>query len=128
MAQDRESGAEGSRFGREAGSKIIAALGGTKVRKGSNEFMLGGERLTVHCAHQKNSSVGVTHLVLKRCDAVWGAFEQENGSYKVFSLPTDVYANHMRPTRSTGPSAGRVSLVSRSVFEQFGSLVAELSL
>jgi hypothetical protein len=40
MPQDRESGAEANRFGREYGEKIIAALGAKKVKRGSNECIL----------------------------------------------------------------------------------------
>ncbi len=123
MPQDRESGAEANWFGRQYGAKIIATLGATKVKPGSNECLLGGKRVSVHCARKNTDSVGVTRLCLKKLDTVLGAFEQEDGSFQVWELPADQYVKHSRPTRSRGPSAGRVVLVRRTVFEQHGRLV-----
>lgn len=122
MPQDRESGAEANRFGREDGGKIMAALGAKRVKAGSNECILDGRRISLHCARRKTSSVGVTKLCLKRLDAVLGAFEQEGGSFRVLELSADLYASHSEPTRSSGPSAGRVVLVSKPVFEKHGKL------
>jgi hypothetical protein len=123
MPQDRESGAEADRFGREYGAKIIGALGAKKVKPGSNECLLGGRRVSIHCAHKHTNSVGMTLLCLKRLDAVLGAFEQQDGSFRILELSADLYTKHSRPTRSRGPSAGRVVLVRRTVFEQHGKLV-----
>jgi hypothetical protein len=128
MPQGRETGAEACRYGREFGGKIIAALRGTRIKAGSNEFLLDGERLAVHCARRRTTKVGVTYLVLKHCDAVLGAFEQEDGSYRVLRLSAEEFSKHMEPTRSTGPAAGRVGLVNRAVFEEAGSLVKVLRL
>jgi hypothetical protein len=123
MTQDRESGAEANRFGREYGGKIIAKLGAKKFKSGSNECELDGKRVSVHCARKRTKSVGVTLLCLKQLDAVLGAFEQEDGSFRVLRLSALLFTNHSRPTRSKGPSAGRVVLVTRAVFEKYGELV-----
>jgi hypothetical protein len=128
MPQNRETGAEASQYGREFGGKVIAALGGTRTKAGSNEFLLDGERLTIHCARRRTTKVGVTYRVLETCDAVLGAFEQDDGTYHVLRLSAEQYRNHMEPTRSRGPSAGRVGLVTRAVFLQLGSLVKVLRL
>lgn len=123
MPQDRESGADANRFGDEYGSKIMAELGATRVKDGSNECLLGDLRVSLHCARKDTKSVGVTRLCLERIDAVLGAFEQEDGTFRVLQLPKEQYAKHSRPTRSRGPSAGRVVLVGRTVFEDRGTLV-----
>lgn len=123
MPQDRESGAEANRFGRESGETIIAALGAKKVKAGSNECIFRGRRVSLHCAHKGTNSVGVTKLCLRRLDAVLAALEQEDGSFHVLELPAAQYAKHSRPTRSRGPSAGRVVLVRRAIFEEHGELI-----
>jgi hypothetical protein len=123
MPQDRSSGAAANQFGREYGAKIISLLGGKKVKAGSNECVLDGKLVSVHCARRTTTSVGVTKLCLERLDAVLGAFEQEDGSFVVLRLPAIDYKRNSRPTRSRGPSAGRVVLVERSVFEESGNLV-----
>jgi len=120
MPQDRVSGAAASRFGRECGEKIIAAIGAKKVKAGSNECILDGRRVSLHCAHKSTDSVGVTKLCLQRLEAVLAALEQEDGAFHVLQLPADQYAKHSRPTRSRGPSAGRVVLVRRAIFEEHG--------
>ncbi len=123
MPQDRESGAKANKFGREYGGKIIDALGAKKVKAGSNECVLNGKLVSLHCAHRNTDSVGVTRLCLKRLDAVLGAFEQEDGSFRVLQLPASQYTKNSKPTLSRGPSAGRVVLVKRAVFEKEGTLV-----
>ena len=92
-------------------SKIMAELGATRVKDGSNECLLGDLRVSLHCARKDTNGVEVTRLCLERIDAVLGAFEEEDGSFRVLQLPKEQYAKHSRPTRSRGPSAGRVVLV-----------------
>lgn len=62
--------------------------------------------------------------MLERVSKILGAFESADGKYAVFALEPDTYKEHMRPTRSRGPSAGKVGIVSRSAFEKLGSVVA----
>jgi hypothetical protein len=59
-------------------------------------------------------------------DAVLGAFEDANGSYRVLRLPARRCADltDADPTASHGPSARKVGMVRRAVFEQEGTLVA----
>ncbi len=122
MPQNQQTGAAGSGYGHECGKKIIAALGGKKLNSRSNVFLLDGKRYTVHCARKRTTSVGVTYLVLKNLDAVLGAFQQEDGSYRLLKLSAKQYRDNMYPTRSKGPSAGRVGMVRRAVFEDIGTL------
>lgn len=127
MPQDKNSGAEANRYGREWGERIAAALGAQKLRRSSNECVLKGERVVIKCAHRRRvQSVGVTCLMLKRLAAVLGAFEEPDGSYRVLRLTAERFKSAMRPTRSRGPSAGRVGIVKRAIFEQDGGTVAIL--
>ena len=90
MPQDKESGAKASRYGLECGKRIIDAIGAESMKSGSNECLLNGELLSVHCAHKNNDSVGVTYKALERISAVLGAFEQEDGSYVVLRMPKEI--------------------------------------
>jgi hypothetical protein len=117
MPQDKESGAEASRYGLECGQRIIGAIGARRVKVGSNECLLNGELLTVHCAHKKTDSIGVTYRTLERVVAVLGAFEQEDGTYVVRRMQTEQYRDLMKPTRSRG-SQNRVGIVKRTDFEK----------
>jgi len=126
MPQDRESGAEASRYGHECGERIAAALGTRLLGGASNECLLSGERVVINCAHNATPEVGVSYRMVNTLDAVLGAFEDANGSYRVLRLPAQRCADLMAadPTASHGPSAGKVGLVRRAVFEQEGTLVA----
>jgi hypothetical protein len=64
--------------------------------------------------------------MVKTLDAVLGAFEHPDGSYRVWRLSAQRCGDLMEaePTRSRGPSAGKVGMVRRAVFEQEGTLVA----
>ena len=120
MPQNETTGSAGDRYGREFGKRIAAALGAKKLSAASNECDLHGERVVIHCARSKTTSVGVTRRMVDTLSAVIGAFEQDDGSYRVFKLPMQSYREYMRPTASRGRSKGRVFLVSRSVFEEHG--------
>jgi hypothetical protein len=61
--------------------------------------------------------VGATYETLKRANAVWGAFAIDDRTYDVWSLPVGVYAANMKPTKSKGPSRGKVGVVERRIFE-----------
>jgi hypothetical protein len=120
MPQNKQSGAEASEYGLDCGKKVIAAIGAKTVRPGSNECLLDGESLSIHCARRNTSSVGVTYKTLERIAAVVAAFEQEDGSYVVLRVSKEQYKELMRETRSRGPSQGRVGIVSKSDFERLG--------
>ena len=117
MPQDKESGARASQYGLECGKRIIDAIGAKSTKPGSNECLLRGELLSVHCARKNTDSIGVTYKTLERISAVLGAFEQEDGSYAVLRMPTDQYRKLMKETRSRGPSRNKVGVVKRSDFE-----------
>jgi hypothetical protein len=129
MPQDRDSGAKASQFGHQNATKIIAQLGGTNRKRGSNEFDLNGQRVSVHSAHYRNGriqSVGVTLNCLRTIKAVLGAFQEKDGSYRLLKLPAELFKKFSRPTASRGPSADRVVLVKRKIFEDRGKFVTVL--
>jgi hypothetical protein len=124
MPQNQETGRKASRWGQTYGKKIISKLGGKPVRAGSNEFLLDGKRYSLHCAHEKTSSVGVTYKMLDRVVAVLAAFEQGDGTFLILRLSRKQYKGLMRETRSLGPSNGRVGMVSRGNFQAEGTTLS----
>jgi hypothetical protein len=128
MPQDKESGAEASRYGHECGERIAGALGTRLLSGASNECQFNGERVVIKCARRDTTKVGVSYNMLPKLDAVLGAFEDADGSYRVMRLPAQRCAPLMKsePTHSRGPSAGKVGMVNRAVFEHEGTLVAVL--
>lgn len=127
MPQDRESGAAGDAYGRSMAPRIARALGASLPGRSSNECVLNGQRVVIKCARRRTKSVGVTHLMLERIDLVVGAFEADDGSFEVLSLDVPTYRRHMSPTRSTGPSAGRVGQVDKSAFRQHGRSLGRIN-
>ena len=126
MGQDQISGMTANAFGRQMGRTIAAALGAEPLTNNGNEFSLGGNRVAIKCAKAKTTSVGVTHTMLDRLSEVIGAFETATGTYDLYALPAAQFRERMRATRSTGPSAGKVGLVSRSVFLSEGRFIRSL--
>lgn len=128
MPQDRISGANADRYGSETARKIAEAIGAISISETSNDFKLGSQKITIRCARKNNKQFGVPYQVLKRVDAVIGAIEQENGDFKLYEITPDKFKEKMRPTGSTGQSAGRVGLVRRSVFVNEGKFIQEVKL
>jgi hypothetical protein len=128
MPQDRSSGSEAAKWGREAGKRLGLALGGSATSRLANEFLLQGRRVAVKTAKERTRSVGVTYLVLDRVDDVYAGWEVSPNTFQVWSLPAPLFRSNMRPTASQGPSSGRVGLVSRMTFERFGHRVGTVQL
>ena len=120
MSQDRTSGADGNRFGRENGKKLAVLLGATLVRRGSNEALWNGKRVVFKSAAVATKKIGVTYLMLKRLDEVVAALQRDDGAFDLFALPAAKFRASMVPTASLGASAGRVGMVRRSLFEASG--------
>jgi hypothetical protein len=123
MAQDRQSGLEASRYGRRCARLIAKAIGAEMVGNKGNECIWNGQRVVIKTAHNQTTSVGVLYHMVDRIKCVLGAFEENDGSYRVMQLPIECCAAIMKPTRSQGPSAGRVGMIDRKVFEDEGKLV-----
>ena len=122
--QSRESGAVANEYGRKTAQAVARIIGAASTSSTSNEFKLNDAAATIRCARAQTTSVGVSLLMLDRISKVFAAFETADGTYSVYALSPETFKEHMRPTRSRGPSAGKVVLVSRTVFEQLGSVVA----
>ena len=116
MPQNRESGARANEYGRTTSRKIAATIGAISTSQTSNEFELDGKKITIRCARSKTTKFGMPFKMLDRVDSIFGAIEQDNGSYEIYELSPKVFAEYMRDTRSKGPSAGKVGLVNRSIF------------
>ncbi|MBE9569355.1 MAG: hypothetical protein IMF11_01900 [Proteobacteria bacterium] len=129
MPQDRESGARAVEFGLQTARKIAQKLGGRKIGSPrSNEYEVSGRKIVIKCARFTTNSVGVPYQMLDRVAAILGSFESENGSYEIYEMKPGVYREYMRPTRSTGPSAGRVGIVRKSTFLDQGKLLQRIRL
>ena len=123
MTQDQESGAAASAWGRETAVKIARAIGATDPNGLSNECRLNGDAIVIKCAAVNTDQVGVTYRMLPHLRYVIGAVQQPDGSFDLYSLTPEEYAAGQRPTRSKGPSAGRVGKVRRKLFETKGKFL-----
>ncbi len=129
MPQGRESGAQAVEYGLQTARKIAQKLDGRKIGNSrSNEYEVSGKKIVIKCARFNTNSVGVSYHRLDRVAAILGSFEVENGSYDIYELKPDIYRANMRPTRSTGPSAGRVGIVKKSIFLDQGKFLRCISL
>lgn len=128
MPQDRKSGAAANKYGRETARKIMKKLGTKPISSMSNECILKGSLVAIKCSRKYTKCIGVSYLMLKRLKAVIGAFETENDYYDLYELSPRVFANNMRPTRSKGAAAGKVGLVTQSVFEAKGRFIKSIVL
>ena len=128
MAQDRHSGAEANRYGREVARAIANRLGTSCPNKNSNECVYKGKRVVIKCAHANTQDIGVTYRMLERIDKVIAAFEQDSGAYRLYCLTPAQFGKNMRPTASRGPAAGRVGLVRKSVFLEKSQFLAAISI
>jgi sporulation protein YlmC with PRC-barrel domain len=128
MPQDRVSGAEANIYGRETARKIAIAIGAISISETSNEFELDGRKITIRCARKDNNQFGVPYQILERVNTVIGAVEQKDGDYKLYEISSDKFKENMRPTKSTGPSAGRVGIVGKSVFINEGKFIRTVKL
>ena len=123
MPQNRDTGAAGNEYGHATAARVANKIGATGLGKVSNECRLDGKRIVIKCARADTASVGVTYTMLEHLDGILGAFEMEDCSYDLLLLDPSIYREHMAPSRSTGASAGRVGIVSKTVFfEQAKSL------
>lgn len=127
MSQTSLSGAEASRWGHRCSRAIAAQLGASEPQGNSNECELNGQRVVIKCAHLNTDSVGVSYLMLERLDAVIGAFEVESGHYEIWQLAPDIYRQEMTGTRSQGPSAGKVGIIKKRTFQEYGTSLGRVA-
>ena len=128
MKQDQLSGAEADAWGRKTARAIAAELGAKMKNQTSNEATFKGEHIVIKCAAPATDSVGVTFKMLDRLDSIVAAFQRDDGSFELWSLPADKFRREMRATRSTGTSAGKVGLVRKDAFEKHGVIITRVTL
>jgi hypothetical protein len=128
MPQNHKTGVAGNEFGRTNAKKLAAALGAILTRPGSNEARWEGKLVALKSAASGTTSIGVTYLMLGRVDEVIAAFERLDGAFDLFALSASAFSSAMKPTRSKGPSAGRVGIVTKVVFEESGRPLGTLGL
>lgn len=127
MPQDQQSGAAAAEWGRKTARSIAEQLGAKPVDSVSNEFILQREHIVIKCAKPATNNVGVTFNMLDRVSRVFGAFQQDDGNFDIWSLPASVFTERMRDGKSRGskPNLGHVN---RSAFAELGTHVATLRL
>ena len=128
MKQDQLSGAVADAWGRKTARAIAAELGAEMKSQTSNEATFKGEHIVIKCAAPATDSVGVTFKMLDRLDSIVAAFQRDDGSFELWSLPADKFLREMRDTRSTGTSAGKVGLVRKDAFEKHGVIITRVTL
>ena len=124
MQTDHDSGTAGNAFGRETAPRIAQAIGATLLGTTSNEAILDGRRVVIKNARPQTPSVGVTYQMLERLEFVIGAFQRDDGTFEVVSLPADVYRARLTETRNRSVSAGGVGIVTKIVFIAEGQPVS----
>ena len=128
MTQDRTSGAAANKWGRDIAPKIALKIGAVMKGRTSNEALLYGKTVVIKCAAKATSSVGVSFKMLNHLDSILGAFQLDDGSFELWSLPPDKFRQEMSDTRSHGPSAGKVGIVRKVSFEKGGILLGRIRL
>ena len=127
MPQDKASGSAANNFGRKTARYIAGAIGAKVLSAASNEVEYEGRRTVIKCGKKNTTSVGVTYKMQAKLSFVLAAFENEQGDYEILSLPIEVFAVHQRPTRSQGSAAGKVGIVSKTIFMQSGKFISTVS-
>ena len=128
MPQNSRSGAEANAFGRKTARKIAPAIGATLIGRGSNEAILNGRHVVIKCARVRTPGVGVSYRMLPILHAIVAAFQRDDGAFDVVSLDAEVFRERMTETRSTGPSARRVGIVTKNVFAEEGKHIATVKI
>jgi hypothetical protein len=65
--------------------------------------------------------------MLQRLDRIVAAFEQDDGSFELWSITPAQFKSSMRDSRSRG-SLGKTALVERRFFEQHGENLGRIHL
>ena len=86
MEQDTNSGRAGNRFGREAGPRLICALGYERLPGSANEFDRGDKRVALKCANLGVNRVGVYASAMARLDFIIAAFRRDERGFELYEL------------------------------------------
>lgn len=128
MSQDKESGAKASQWGHETAKKIAHAIGATIPGASSNECSYEGNNVVIKCAALNTDSVGVTYSMMGRISHIIGAFQTEDSSFDVWTLPIAAAQESMRPTASRGTAAGKVGIIRKELFLKRGRNIQRVRL
>ena len=96
MPQNQRSGAAASAWGRQTARTIASLIGASGPTGASNRCEFQGEPIALHCARRNTKSVGVIYTMLERVNKVLGAFEEEDGRFRVLALTPDDFRRNMR--------------------------------
>ena len=127
MPQNRNTGAAANLWGRQTARRIMAEIGARPAGKG-NECFWKGRRFVIHSANRGVTKVGVSYNMIKHLHAVLGVFRKSGSKFELYELDTKICSDNMTPTRSKGPSKGRVGIVRRAVFIEQGKALGEITL
>jgi hypothetical protein len=78
------------------------------------------------CANLDTTSVGVSLKMLDRIDGVVAAFAISPASFSLYFMDPVQFKKSMRDTRSRGPSAGKVGLVTKACFIAEGKSLGDI--
>ena len=66
--------------------------------------------------------------MLEKLDSILGAFETDSGTYKIYELSPAHFTKNEQPTRSKGPSKGKVGILKKGIFYETGAFLKDLNL
>ena len=122
MSQDAESGRRAARWGVQTARRLAAAIGARDfIRANSNESEWNGKRVVIKGVAAATKKIGVTCLTLKRVDLVMGAFQLDDGSFELWSLPPSRF-----PHACKGALAGQFGQLSKRQFRTIGRLLGRV--
>ena len=100
-------------------------IGASMKNRGSNEAVLDGKNIVIHCAARKTGSIGVTYNMLPKLDSVIGAFQLDAGSFEPWKLSAKHVESNMRDSRT---GAGKVGLIKKRTFIDHGKPLGTIRL
>ena len=127
MPRNRNTGAAANFWGRQTARRIMAEIGARPAGNG-NECFWKGCRFVIHSANRGVTKVGVSYKMIKHLHAVIGVFRKSGSTVEMYELDPNICSDNMTPTRSKGPSKGRVGMVRRAVFIEQGKSLGEITL
>jgi hypothetical protein len=128
MPQNRNTGAAANLWGRHTARRIMAAIGARPVNGNSNECLWKGRRFVIKSANPGVARVGLSYKMIEHLHAVLAAFRKSGSTFELYELDPKICSDNMTPTRSKGPSKGRVGMVRRAVFIEQGKALGEIAL
>ena len=126
MVQNRESGADGNKYGHMMGEKVARFFGTKLLSKSSNEMILDDQRVVVKSARYKTPEIGLSINMLERVQNIIAAIENEDVSYTLYLVETQWYKEKMTQSLSRSDVNGKIKKVSckdiRNECKTFGKM------